>query len=369
MASQLVSHGAMKEAPPMLIKETGLNDSTEGKVRLDFGRVGIVVLDQAGGVVSANAQARELLGAESPSVFDGRLKDLRSVLPTPLDGSSEETVVDVPHAGPVSVRSCAVDGIDGAGRVLLLRDGRSSADAAGLLQEAARHQAFAFLASDWAHDLKGVLHVIRINSALLGRLLQRTPGALDAAVTKCLDAIPREVQRLDDAIEVIFGARADARATFDLGRVCERLRKLIAPRAVRQHVEVVLELDGTSKDIAGFEDQVQGALLNVLLNALEAMPNEGRLVISAEGRTKSVTVRVSDTGPGVSAQPDNSSWRARLVNDRRRTAIGLQVADAIVESHDGRIEWSSNVPHGTCVEITFPSASTERLRHGPRTYR
>jgi signal transduction histidine kinase len=121
---------------------------------------------------------------------------------------------------------------------------------------------------------------------------------------------------------------------------------------------------------------VQGALLSVLLNALEHMPNEGRLVISAEGRTKSVTVRVRDTGPGMSAQPDASSGRALLVNDRRRTAIGLQVAGAIVESHDGRIEWLSNVPHGTSVEITFPSASTkspsastERLRHGPRTYR
>jgi signal transduction histidine kinase len=355
----------------MLTKESTLADSTEGKVDLDFGTVGIVVLDQAGSVVSANARARELLRAESPSVFDGRMKDLRSVLATALDGSSEETVVDVPHAGAVSVRRCALEGIDGEGHALLLRDGRSSADTAGLLREAARHRAFAFLASDWAHDLKGMLHVIRINAALLGRLLQRTPGAADVAVTKCLEAIPREVERLDDAIELIFRARADEpRSTFDLGRVCERLRKLIAPRAVRQRVEVVLELRGTSKDIVGFEDQVHSALLNVLLNSLEAMPNEGRLVISVEGGTKSVTFRLSDTGPGMSAQPDTPSSRARLADDRRRTAIGLHAASAIVESHDGRIEWSSNVPHGTCVEITFPSAaSTERLKHGPRTYR
>jgi signal transduction histidine kinase len=355
----------------MLIKESTLNDSNEGKVGVDLGNVGIVVLDPVGRVVSANAQARELLGAESPSVFDGRMEDLRSVLATALDGSSEETVVDVPHAGPVSVRSCVVNGSDGEGHVLLLRDGRSPADTADLLQEAARHRAFAFLAGDWAHDLKGMLHVIRINTALLGRLIQRTPGAADAAVTKCLGAIPREVERLDAAIELVFGGRADPpRSTFDLGRVCERLRKLIAPRAIRQRVEVVLELGGTSKDIVGFENQVHFALLNVLLNALEAMPNEGRLVINAEGGTKSVTVRVSDTGPEMSAQLAPPSWRARLVNDRRRTAIGLQVAGAIIESHDGRLERSSNVPHGTCVAITFPSAaSTERLRNGPRTYR
>jgi signal transduction histidine kinase len=70
------------------------------------------------------------------------------------------------------------------------------------------------------------------------------------------------------------------------------------------------------------------------------------------------------------ARADNHTGTARFVNDRRGIAIGLHVARAIVASHNGRIECASNVPRGTCVEITFPSAaSTERLRHGSRTHR
>jgi signal transduction histidine kinase len=228
-----------------------------------------------------------------------------------------------------------------------------------------------FLARDWAHDLKGMLHVIRINTALLGHLLQRTPAAVDAAVTRCLEAVPREVERLDRSIEELFSGRSDEQqSTFDVGRVCERLRSLVAARATRQRVEVVLELHGGPKDIVGFEDQVQSALLNVVLNALEAMPNHGRLVISADGDATGVTIRVSDTGAGMAQRQEGFKWRARVVNDRRRAAIGLHVASAIVESHNGRIECVSNVPGGTCVEITFPSAaSTERRRHGSRTHR
>ena len=170
---------------------------------------------------------------------------------------------------------------------------------------------------------------------------------------------PREVERLDRSIESMFGARSgEQRSTFDIGAMCERLRSLIAGRAIRQRVEVVLELNGGSKEVVGFEDQVQCAIMNVIVNALEAMPDQGRLVITATGDVTCVTVRVSDTGVGIRPQLDGRLWRPHFVNDPRQTGIGLHVVRAIVESHRGRIECASNVPHGTCIEISFPTAST-----------
>jgi signal transduction histidine kinase len=363
----------MKEAPAVWINKQPAQpiERNGSTVEPDVTQPGIVVLDEAGRITSASAHTRELLGAESAAAFEGRLSSLTAAVAARMMGSDDEMIVDVPDVGPISVRGYAVSGANGDGRVLLLRNGRIASASEGLLQEAARHRAFAFLARDWAHDLKGMLHVIRINSALLGRLLQRTPGVTDAAVTKCLEAIPREIERLDRSIEVMFGVKAaEQPSMFDVGKVCERLRGLIAARATRQRVEVVLELNGGPKEIVGFEDQVQSALLNIMINALEAMPEQGRLVISAEGHLHGVTVRVSDTGAGLPLQPADHRWRARLVNGGRRPAIGLHVASAIVESHNGRIECASNVPRGTSVEILFPSAaSTERLTHGSRTHR
>jgi signal transduction histidine kinase len=344
-----------------------------GTVEVDLSEVGIVVLDSEGRVTSTNARARELLRAESQPVLSERVKDLRRALasnPTRQSESMEETSVIVPDLGCLNVRSCEVAGVGSDGRVLLLRDGRSLPGTESLLQQAARHRTFSFLSRDWAHDLKGMLHVIRINSALLGRLLQREPVTVDAPVTKCLDAIPREIERLDRAIELMFHARpAEQPTTFDVPAMCERLKSLIAARAMRQRVEVVLELQRGPMQMVGFEDQVQSALMNVIVNALEAMPEQGRLVISADSDETQVRVRISDSGAGIQPQPTERLWRPHFVNDRQRTGIGLHVAHAIVESHAGRIECASNVPRGTCIELTFPTAASTGLLHGSRTHR
>ena len=346
---------------------------TGGTIEVDLCDVGIVVLDSEGRVTSTNARARELLRAESQSVLSDRVRALQAAMVTRADrqdGPMEESSVDVPAVGWLSVRSCDVGGVASDGRVLLLRDARSLPSTASLLQQAARHRTFAFLSRDWAHDLKGMLHVVRINSALLARLLQREPVTVDAAVTKCLDAIPREVERLDRAIELMFHAKpAEQPSTFDIGAMCERLKNLISARAVRHRVEVVLEVKRGPMEIVGFEDQVQSALMNVIVNALEAMPEQGRLVIAADSDATQVFVRISDSGAGMQTQPPDRLWRPHFVSDQRQTGIGLHVTRAIVESHGGRIECASNVPRGTCIELTFPAASTGRLRHGSRTHR
>jgi signal transduction histidine kinase len=346
-----------------------------GTVEVDLCEVGIVVLDHEGRVTSTNARARELLRAESQAALTQRVGDLQRELVSitaPRSGSMEEASVDLPDVGALGVRSCDMAGVSTDDvRVLLLRDGRSLPGTASLLQQAARHRTFSFLARDWAHDLKGMLHVIRINSALLGRLLQREPSKVDAAVTKCLEAIPREVERLDRSIELMFHAKAaEEPTTFDIGVICQRLKSLIAARAVRQRVEVVFDLKNAPLEILGFEDQVQSALMNVIVNALQAMPEQGRLVISADGNASHVCVRIADSGTGLQPQPTERLWQPHFVSDQRQTGIGLHVTRAIVESHGGRIECASNVPRGTCIELTFPTAaSTGRFLHGSRTHR
>lgn len=345
-----------------------------GTVELDLCDLGIVVLDADGQAASTNDRARQLLQAESQADLDRRIGDLQHALreAQSLSGSTDEMSVDVAGVGAISVRSCFVAGVNNNGRVLLLRDVRALPSTTNLLQQAARHRSATFLSRDWVHDLKGMLHIIRINCALLTRLVQRGSDSIDqAAVTRCLDAIPREVERLDRSIELMFGAKPSEQPTsFDLGSMCERLKHLIAARAIRQRVEIVLELTGSSKEIFGFEDVVQGALLNLLVNALEAMPEEGRLIISADGGASAVTVRVADSGRGMQPLLRTRQWRPQFVDGGRQTGIGLHVTHSIVESHGGRIECTSNVPHGTSIEITFPSAaSTGRLGHGSRTHR
>ena len=367
--------GSMTEAEFVWLDEgmTQTSGGARGAYEIDLCDTAIIVLDGDGHVTSTNTRARDLLRAESPSMLEDRLQEIQHHLAlAPDDGDSmDETSVELPGVGPLGIRSCAVNGAGGAGRVLLLRDGRSLPGTTNLLRQAARHRSFVFLSRDWAHDLKGMLNVIRINGALLARLLQDAPAASNPAVTKCLDTIPREVDRLDRTIDAVLSARSDEReSAFDLGATCARLENLIAARAMRQRVEVVLDVQGGVREIVGFEDQILGALLNVVVNALEAMPEQGRLLITVGGDTRNVSIRICDSGPGMQPRPSDRLWRPHFVNDGRRTGIGLHVTRAIVESHGGRIECASNVPPGTCVEIYFPTAaSTGRFLHGSRTHR
>jgi len=336
-----------------------------GTIDFDLCDIGVVVVDGSGRVASINARARELLSVASGLDVHAGASDLeRRVQALSADPSPDERSVEVSGLGSIGVRRYPMEGA-GEACVLLLRDMRSLNGTARILQQAARHRAFTFLARDWAHDLKGMLHVIRINNALLSRLLQREPAVTDAAVTKCLEAIPREVERLDRSIEQVFSVkRSDRPSAFDLGTTCERVKELIATRALRHRVEVVFELNGGPKDVVGFEEQVESALLSLIINALEAMAEQehGKLLFSALGRAPNVTVRITDTGPGMQPQPGNGPWRPRFVNGPRQTGLGLHVARAIVESHGGRIEYAPNVPQGTSVELTFPTAaSTGRL--------
>src|SRR4030095_10132706 len=160
------------------------------------------------------------------------------------------------------------------------------------------------------------------------------------------------------AIEVMLDNRAAAvPSRFDLGRTCERLKTLTAPRALRQQVEVVLDVQKGPMEVRGYEDQVQAALLNVIVNALEAMPDRGRLAIRVEGDGSRVCVSVCDSGPGLPLRPDDPQWRPHFVDDLRQTGMGLHVTRTIVESHEGQIACRSNIPRGTCIEITFPAAT------------
>src|SRR4029450_3995372 len=89
-------------------------------LELDLCEVGIIVLDDRGRVASSNTQARALLRAESQFELADGMRDLQKG----LAGTSftAETSVDVPGLGSIAVRSCAVNGVNAGGRVLLLRD-------------------------------------------------------------------------------------------------------------------------------------------------------------------------------------------------------------------------------------------------------
>lgn len=310
--------------------------------------IGVVVLGHDGEVETVNERARQLLKAESVEAIRDRLAPAQHRL-AKADG---ELRLDLPGLDALLGQVC------GQGRILLLQDAASVVAVESVLEQAAQQRSFSSLSRDWAHHFKGILHIIRINHALLARVLQPEAGPIDTTVrARYLEAIPREIERMDRSLDMVLRARPGQQESIvDIGAMCERLVELIAARASRQRVEVTLELTGGSKEIMGFEDQLQGALLNLMVNALDAMPDQGTLGVSAEGAA-TVRVCVRDSGPGIPPGLEGRMWQPHIVNGQRHTGIGLFVTRTVIEAHRGRIEYTSHNPRGSCFEVTLPRMS------------
>jgi signal transduction histidine kinase len=150
----------------------------------------------------------------------------------------------------------------------------------------------------------------------------------------------RELKRLDTYIDGVLRAHArddEGWQRLDLCACCQRIGLLIGARAARQRVTVRINTPETEVFIDACPAQLQNALVNLVINALDAMPNGGTLDLQVAVDGPVARVRVSDSGPGLSDTIRSDPWQPRQTADG--LGVGLSVSKAIVDAHDGRIAY------------------------------
>jgi signal transduction histidine kinase len=345
----------------------------------DVWDVGVVVLNPRGEVDFASTRARALLNAGSDDELAARWRDVAQQLEparqradpgqtTPVESTirlDDQTGDDAaPHLLRVHVYT--VDHDDCAAHLVLLQHAGRAAAVDASLRHASQNRGLASLYQDLAHDLKSVLNVIGLNLTLLSRAASPTSGAppdVQRAV-RSGDVMRRELKRLDHAIDLILDrslVERDAPEPFDLGVCCDRIARLTAARAARQRVEVRVDVPTRPVMLVGFADRLQIAVLNLMVNALDAMPDGGTLELrlwEADGATH---LRVADSGPGLSEEVLPHLWKLHQTTKPTGTGIGLHVTRATVEAHGGRITYHRNdAGTGASFTMVFPGASDGR---------
>ena len=106
--------------------------------------------------------------------------------------------------------------------------------------------------------------------------------------------------------------------------------------------------------LEGQRDLLKQALLNIAVNALEAMTGGGGLAIKLESRLGRAILIVQDTGPGIPADDPEKIWELHYTTKKAGTGIGLYVAHSVVESFGGAISVDSHDGQGTCFTISLP---------------
>jgi len=335
----------------------------------NFMDVGLLWLSGDRRLEFANPTACELLGCRQPDELQSRwdsvarlLADALARLPTERAGSVradvEFPIGERVHRLRFEVHRPSDDGSEG---LLILVKDRALLDAYETdLRLAMQMRGLARVYSALAHELKAPLGAMALNLEMLDDTLQaddeETPRNRERQ-QRYARVLREELDRLNRSLLSVLSQTTSVdrqRQGFDLGAVLRDVEVLLSPQARRQGVEFEIQVPSGDVPLFGQADRMKQALLNIATNALEAMPQGGRIDVSLETENGSARVSIRDNGPGIPPEILEKIYSMYFTTKDGGTGIGLYVARSIVESHGGDIHVASESGRGACFDITLP---------------
>ncbi len=222
------------------------------------------------------------------------------------------------------------------------------------LRRADRLSALGELSAGMAHEIRNPLGSIRGTAEIL-----RDGVAANDPKSEFADILIREVDRLNRVLEDFLRFARPApvgHGRFAVNRVIQEVLDLTRQQALRNRVEVSTGLDEEC-EITGEGEQIKQALLNLVLNALQAMPDGGRLTVSTRREQNALHITVSDNGPGIPPENRERIFNPFVTTREGGTGLGLAITQRIVQGHDGHIVLQSTPGEGASFTVCLPLAS------------
>jgi two-component system, NtrC family, sensor histidine kinase HydH len=213
------------------------------------------------------------------------------------------------------------------------------------------------LAGGLAHEIKNPLSTIRMNMELLAEDLRDSDAPRDRRALKKVELVQRECLRLQDLLENFLRFTKAHRLNLqpsDLNAQVRQVLDFYRPKANEAGVEIVDYLSGNLPTVLLDREAFHGALLNLALNAEQAMPQGGQLVVRTYGTPDGVALDLIDTGCGMDSETQAKVFDAFFTMKHGGSGLGLPTTRKIIESHGGRIILQSEVGRGTQVTIRLP---------------
>ena len=313
----------------------------------------------------------QLVASEDLADVVRRREDLLSGRPVPPQESRSRTADG--RTVWLESRPSTIFGDDGEvlGVVNVLRDVTERKNAESALQElnlelrrVARASALGAFAASLAHEINQPLAAAAVNGEAALRWLKAEPVNYERG----LQATGRAVEAVRRAADVIGRVRAlvtkeePNRAPFDAHGAIVEVLALTALEAERSSVTVHARLDAERPELLGDRVQFQQVIINLVLNAIEAMrtiEGERLLVVGSRDQADSLEVFVEDRGPGVEEDKQGLIFESMFTTKIGGTGLGLAIARSIVESHGGDIAMAPASPHGAVFSVRLPRPATK----------
>lgn len=213
------------------------------------------------------------------------------------------------------------------------------------------------LASGIAHEIKNP--VVGVANGL--DLVRRRVGE-DPKLTPIMDEMARQLATIQRALgELLAFARpaTPALAPVNGNSVVERAIRLVRPTAEQSGVGIDLRFDPSAGHFLADEEMLYQALVNLLMNALEASSHGGSLRVSTRVAGDEFEVRIADTGRGIPPEHLDQVFKPFFTTRHTGTGLGLPITREIIQRHGGRVTLASRVGEGTTVTVRLPMRAGE----------
>jgi signal transduction histidine kinase len=241
------------------------------------------------------------------------------------------------------------------GALLTLRDAESVHRIEDEIELSRRLAAIGRLTSGVAHEVKNPINAIVVHLEVLRQKLKE----IDPDTRRHMDVIGSEIRRLDRVVQTLvdFTRPVDLRlAELDMRKLVEEVVMLAAP-AAEQHKVRIERQPSPDPLLARMDvDLVKQALLNIVLNGVQAMPEGGMLTIATRRDGEGGMITVRDQGPGIPPEIRDKVFNLYFTTKKGGSGIGLAMAYRVVQLHHGSLEFTSVPDHGTTFYLRFPLA-------------
>ncbi|MFZ5987800.1 MAG: ATP-binding protein [Bacillota bacterium] len=214
------------------------------------------------------------------------------------------------------------------------------------------------LSTGIAHEIRNPLGIIKAIEQTMKNELKGNPELL-----KELDIIDEEVERANRVIKALmeFGRPSKGNKTlYPVGLIIDDVLTISNKYILQHGVSVECVKDDESSACID-KEQLKQAFINIIFNAVQAMPSGGTLRIKTSNETRFIKVTFEDTGTGIEKNDLERIFKPFFTTKDEGTGLGLSIVHRIIEEHNGKIHVFSESGQGTKFEITIPKRRDENI--------
>lgn len=214
----------------------------------------------------------------------------------------------------------------------------------------------AMLAGGLAHEVRNHLNALGAYISLLRKAVPSADGELVQGIEK-LEHVSTGLDELLTDFLTLTRPVKDQLEQVDLAALAKEVVEFLALDLEQSHVEARVEADPSVPPVVGDRGKLRRVILNLLVNARQAMPQGGKAIVRLRPRDGQVQLDVADTGCGIPPEEQPRIFEAFFSTKDDGTGLGLAVAKRTIEDLGGQISFESRLGRGTTFYIVLPTAA------------